>query len=212
MEQSGIIIETDSASVTERRFCAPAPASGGSYDHQFDPRYLVRRRRDLTMGEAFDRACTSFRNFGSAVPEIIANLIIQAAKNGERDPGRLYDLVSKNFGVEDISAPIVSVGSIPVPPILRSHTQRDLREPAEAARAAPAARPAPTARVAPQRQAPRRAVISNYGTTLPPQPSEAQEKRGIGAFTAISNAAVNGRFGGKAGMRGNIRGRTRNQI
>ena len=68
----------------------------------------------LAMGEAFDRACTSFRNFGSAVPEIIANLIIQAAKNGERDPGRLYDLVSKNFGIEDLSAPIVSVGSLPV--------------------------------------------------------------------------------------------------
>ncbi len=66
------------------------------------------------MGEAFDRACKSFGNFGSAVPEIIANLIIQAAKNGERDPGRLYEQVSKNFGFEDLSVPIVSVGSLPV--------------------------------------------------------------------------------------------------
>jgi hypothetical protein len=66
------------------------------------------------MGEAFDRACKSFRNFGSAVPEIIANLIIQATKNGERDPDRLYEQVSKNFGIEDLSVPIVSVGSLPV--------------------------------------------------------------------------------------------------
>ena len=32
------------------------------------------------MGEAFDRACELLRSSGSAVPEIIANLIIQAAK------------------------------------------------------------------------------------------------------------------------------------
>ena len=68
----------------------------------------------LAMGDAFDRACASFQNFGSAVPEIIANLIIQAAKNGERDPDRLYEQVSKNFGIEEISVPIVSVGSLPV--------------------------------------------------------------------------------------------------
>ena len=40
----------------------------------------------LAMGEAFDRACKSFRNLGSAVPEIIAYLIIKAAKTGERAP------------------------------------------------------------------------------------------------------------------------------
>jgi hypothetical protein len=38
------------------------------------------------MGEAFDQACKSLRNFGSAVPAIIADLIITAAKDGERDP------------------------------------------------------------------------------------------------------------------------------
>lgn len=65
------------------------------------------------MGEAFDRACKSFRNCGSAVPEIIANLIIQAAKNGERDADRLYEQVSKNFGTEDVWVP-VSIGSLPV--------------------------------------------------------------------------------------------------
>jgi hypothetical protein len=41
------------------------------------------------MGEAFDRACKSLRNLGSAVPEIIAYLIINAAKTGERAPAGL---------------------------------------------------------------------------------------------------------------------------
>ena len=46
----------------------------------------------LAMGEAFDRACRSLRSFGSAVTvrTIVAERIIKAAKNGERDPGRLY--------------------------------------------------------------------------------------------------------------------------
>ena len=70
----------------------------------------------LAMGEAFDRACKSLRNFGSAVPAIIADLIIAAAKNGERDPGRLYEQVLKAFGIEDTSMLVVSVGSdLPVP-------------------------------------------------------------------------------------------------
>ena len=47
----------------------------------------------FAMGEAFDKACKTFQNFGSAVPAIIADLIIAAAKNGERDPGRLYEHV-----------------------------------------------------------------------------------------------------------------------
>ena len=70
----------------------------------------------LAMGEAFDHACKSLRNFGSAVPAIIADLIIAAAKNGERDPARLYEQVLKAFGIEDTSMLFVSVGSdLPVP-------------------------------------------------------------------------------------------------
>ena len=53
------------------------------------------------MGEAFDRACKTLRNFGSAVPAIIADRIIEAAKNGERDPRRLYEQALKAFGFED---------------------------------------------------------------------------------------------------------------
>ena len=69
----------------------------------------------LAMGEAFDRACKSLRNFGSA-PAIIADLIIAAAKNGERDPGRLYEHVLKAYGIDDTSMLLVSVGrDLPVP-------------------------------------------------------------------------------------------------
>jgi hypothetical protein len=67
------------------------------------------------MGEAFDHACKSLRNFGSAVPEIIADLVIQAAKNGERDPTRLYERVIKTFRIEDVSMLVVGVG--PKPPV-----------------------------------------------------------------------------------------------
>jgi hypothetical protein len=69
----------------------------------------------LAMGEAFDRACKSLRNFGSA-PAIIADLIIAAAKNGERDPDRLYAQILKASGIDDTSMLFVSVGrDLPVP-------------------------------------------------------------------------------------------------
>ena len=72
----------------------------------------------LAMGEAFDRACKSLRNFGSActVREIIAKRIIDAAKNGERDPARLQEQALIPFGIEDMSMLVVSVGrDLPVP-------------------------------------------------------------------------------------------------
>ena len=72
----------------------------------------------LAMGEAFDQTCKSLRNFGSActVREIIAKRIIDAAKNGERDPARLYEQALKTFGIEDMSMLVVSVGrDLPVP-------------------------------------------------------------------------------------------------
>jgi hypothetical protein len=67
------------------------------------------------MGEAFDNARKSLRNFGSA-PEIIANLIIAAAKNGERDPARLHAQVLEAFGINDTSMMFVSVGRDPPVP------------------------------------------------------------------------------------------------
>lgn len=71
------------------------------------------------MGEAFDRACKSLRNFGSAVPAIIADRIIEAAKNGERDSSRLYEQALKAFGFEDMSMlrrprfPLPAYASVP---------------------------------------------------------------------------------------------------
>ena len=69
----------------------------------------------FAMGEAFDNACKSLRNFGSAVPAIVADLIIAAAKNGERDPGRLYEQVLKAYGIDDTSILFVSVGDHTLP-------------------------------------------------------------------------------------------------
>ena len=71
------------------------------------------------MGEAFDEACKSLQDFGSA-PELIANLIIGAAKDGERDFVRLYNRAIKAFGVDETSMPLVSVGRAPPVPTYAS--------------------------------------------------------------------------------------------
>jgi len=69
----------------------------------------------LAMGGAFDRARKTLQKFGSA-PEIIANRIIAAAKNGERDAARLYEQALQAFGIEDKSMLVVNVGrDIPDP-------------------------------------------------------------------------------------------------
>jgi hypothetical protein len=70
----------------------------------------------FAMGEAFDNACKSLQNFGSAVPAIIADRIIAVAKNGERDPGRLYEQALIFFGIDDTSMLVVSVGRDPPVP------------------------------------------------------------------------------------------------
>jgi hypothetical protein len=75
------------------------------------------------MGEAFDHACKTLQDFGSAVPAIVANFIIAAAKNGERDPGRLYEQVLADYGIEDTSMPLIGVGG-PVPYAAVTHRWR----------------------------------------------------------------------------------------
>jgi hypothetical protein len=70
------------------------------------------------MGEAFDKACKSLWNLGSACEAraIVAKRIIDAAKNGERDPTRLREHALVPFGIEDLSMMFVSVGlDAPVP-------------------------------------------------------------------------------------------------
>jgi hypothetical protein len=61
------------------------------------------------MGEAFDRACEAVRHYGHTVREMIAKRIIDAAKNGERDPIRLQEQALVPFGIEDMSMLVVSV-------------------------------------------------------------------------------------------------------
>ena len=64
------------------------------------------------MGTAFDEAWDSLRHFSRAdkVRELIAKRIIEAAKNGERDPARLHFQALKGFSIGDVSMPVVSVG------------------------------------------------------------------------------------------------------
>jgi hypothetical protein len=80
-----------------------------------------------SMGAAFDRACVSLKDYGSAVPTIIAERIIAAAKNGERHSDRLYEQALKAFAIVDASMLFVSVGDPPSPPTLRSRILRDHR-------------------------------------------------------------------------------------
>ena len=54
------------------------------------------------MGIAFERACSSLQISGIAttVREIIAQRILEAAAQGERDPDRLHDRALKAFDIE----------------------------------------------------------------------------------------------------------------
>jgi hypothetical protein len=54
----------------------------------------------LIMGEAFDRACRDLRDVGQPdlVKEVIASRIIDAARDGERDPARLCRLALNSLG------------------------------------------------------------------------------------------------------------------
>ena len=80
---------------------------GGSFDAE-----ITR-----TMGQVFDKACNSLRDFGSAVlvRENIAKRIIEVAKNGERDPARLYEQAVRVVVSIDIPS-MPSVGrNAPIP-------------------------------------------------------------------------------------------------
>ncbi len=72
----------------------------------------------LAMGEAFDHACVSLHRFGMLITarELIAKRIIEAAKNGERDPARLCEQALINIDIENGSMLVVRVGrDRPVP-------------------------------------------------------------------------------------------------
>ncbi len=81
----------------------------------------------LAMVEAFDHACVSLHRFGAliTVHELIAKRIIEAAKNGERDPVRLCEQSLIPFDIEDMSMLVVNVVAIPhSQPMLRSRSRR----------------------------------------------------------------------------------------
>ena len=63
------------------------------------------------MGAAFDQTRRLLRRSAPDVPELIARRIIEAAKNGERDPARLRSQALRGFRIDDVSMPVVSVGS-----------------------------------------------------------------------------------------------------
>ena len=50
------------------------------------------------MGEAFEAACKDLDGAGQHAYEVIARRIIEAAKSGERDPGKLRDWALTAFG------------------------------------------------------------------------------------------------------------------
>jgi hypothetical protein len=56
------------------------------------------------------------------VPAIVADLIIAAAKNGERDPARLYEQVLKAYGIDDRRCWSTSASQPGLSPWLHSHT------------------------------------------------------------------------------------------
>ena len=65
----------------------------------------------LAMGAAFDLICSSLRHFDGVerVRELVAKRIIEAAKNGERDPIHLHSQAIMGFSIDDVSMPVVGV-------------------------------------------------------------------------------------------------------
>jgi hypothetical protein len=81
-------------------------AEGGSFDAEITQ----------TMGQVFDKACGSLRDFGSAVlvREVIAKRIIEAVKKGERDQARLYEQALRVVSIDIPSRPGVD-RDFPIP-------------------------------------------------------------------------------------------------
>ncbi|MGB9016480.1 MAG: hypothetical protein WCC77_02320, partial [Pseudolabrys sp.] len=64
------------------------------------------------MGEAFGQACKSLRDFGSAVPAIIADLIITAAKDGDNRTQIITFAFSKGLPMIISSRDFVQAGAL----------------------------------------------------------------------------------------------------
>ena len=62
----------------------------------------------LAMGLAFDQACESLGGIGRSRTgrEMIAKCIIEAAKNGERNPVQLHHAAIRALSIRDLPMPI----------------------------------------------------------------------------------------------------------
>jgi hypothetical protein len=60
-------------------------------------------RTTAAMGEAYDKACQSMKDWGQPeiIKEIIAKRIIEVAQNGECDPVQLCELALKSLGFSE---------------------------------------------------------------------------------------------------------------
>jgi hypothetical protein len=83
------------------------------------------------MGAGFDQACRSLRHFAhfERVRELVAKRIIEAAKNGERDPIRLHWQAVMGFSLDDVSMPVDSVRrNLPRPGLRADRATRVIAE------------------------------------------------------------------------------------
>ena len=62
------------------------------------------------MSEAFDIACEALRGFAQfeTVQEVIATQIVDLAREGERDPVRLYEHALRELGIENASNQLIA--------------------------------------------------------------------------------------------------------
>ena len=69
------------------------------------------------MGAAFDDACCSLPHFSGAerVRDLVAGRILEAARNGERDPACLYSQALMGFFIGDVSISDGVAREVPVP-------------------------------------------------------------------------------------------------
>ena len=70
-----------------------------------------------TLGRAFDQACAALRGFGNAenIQEIIANEIVDRARQGERDPDLLCEHALQVFGIQNALNVFASSVGHPIP-------------------------------------------------------------------------------------------------
>ena len=77
----------------------------------FDPKVFLSKVDGGRTMSTYRKNQNVYAQGDPADSEIIANRIIAAAKNGERDSVRLYEQALKVFGMDDTSMLVISVGA-----------------------------------------------------------------------------------------------------